>query len=81
MPTEPEDEFALVLPFDSDDPEFTRGVQVGMVYALTLPPEERPVTVLVGEDTAEMLVRLMEAGHRFTVADNGPGWLAVQVQP
>jgi hypothetical protein len=24
--------YGLVLPFDSDDPEFTRGVQIGMVW-------------------------------------------------
>lgn len=65
MPDDPDDErtFGLVLPFDTDDREFCRGVQVGSLWAQA---EHRPdaFTMLVYADADEMVARVLERTDR-----------------
>ena len=53
----------IVLPFDTDDPEFTRGVEIGMVYeALTrLPPEAVSYERTIHTSNLEMLLRVADS--------------------
>lgn len=68
-------DYGLLLPFDTDDPEFTRGVAIGMVWQMGCPsPAE---TVLVHSRSAEMLARMVDAGAALVIEDNGDEWLTV----
>jgi len=72
------DSFHLVLPFDSDDPAFARGVEVGMLHA-SLHDGQSPVCAMVHAENAEMMLRLAEAHGRSVRADDlGGDWLAVE---
>lgn len=55
-------EGGLVLPFDSDDPEFTRGVEVGIIYAAMryLPPEADRYVRTIHTSNLEMVLRMAE---------------------
>lgn len=67
-------EWALVLPFDTDERAFVRGFQLGAIWGRV----DRSGKVLVYADTAEMLVRILERyPDVFTVEDNGDEWIAV----
>lgn len=74
-----EADYSLVLPFDSDDREFVRGFQMGMVYARFAADDERG-DVIVYPDCAEMLVRMQERGWQFDVLPNGDDSLVVTVR-
>ncbi|MDE2101502.1 MAG: hypothetical protein KGL39_29925 [Patescibacteria group bacterium] len=55
--------WGLALAFDTDDPEFIRGVEVGMLYEqLTTNPEQQ--THIAHAANAEMVLRLAEACGR-----------------
>lgn len=55
--------WALALPFDTDNSEFVRGVEVGRVWEiLKNTPEEFEQTVHVSN--AEMMIRMAEAKER-----------------
>jgi hypothetical protein len=69
-------DFALMLPFDTDDPEFTRGFQAGIVLALSEP--EPTTELLVYATNAEMLARMMERGCKFSVREISDEWLSVE---
>lgn len=60
---EERDFYGLLLPFDSDDPEFTRGFEVGHVYTVCKLADE-PVTVTMHATNAEMAMRIGEATGR-----------------
>lgn len=72
-----DDEWGLSLPFDTDDPEFTRGFQVGMIYGKFFHPDEHG-EVIVSAENAEMLARLIERGAPIEVLDNGDEYLCVR---
>lgn len=69
--------FELVVGFDTDAPEFTRGVEIGMLYE-RLRSEDYPVSAVVHASNAEMVLRLAET---FAVSaksqDEGDEWLSV----
>lgn len=68
----------LALPFDTDDPEFRRGVEIGMLWA-RLEHEDR-FSATIHADNAEMILRVIEAkGVSFTASPLGEDWLAVTV--
>lgn len=72
-------EFALALPFDTDDPEFRRGVEIGMLWA-RLDHEDR-FSATIHADNAEMVLRVMEAKDvSFAASPLGEDWLAVTVR-
>jgi len=69
-------EFGLLLPFDVDDPEFSRGVEVGVIWASLQHTDERTFTAHA--TNAEMLLRSGEAldlPARSVELDDG--WLLV----
>lgn len=76
-----EDVGVPLLPFDSDDPLFIRGVEVGMMHA-RLSRDPGPVEATVHDANTEMVLRLAEAHDRDVIAvDLGEGWLAVEFGP
>jgi len=71
-------EFGLILPFDSDEPEFTRGFEVGQIWERLKhePIFEGPVHA----ENAEMVMRIAEAsGCEFSGDDAGFGWVQVRL--
>lgn len=81
--TESDDEkpnWGLVLAFDSDDPEFTRGFEAGLLWE-RLERDARADQLLRAENT-EMLMRMAESKHlTFRADDLGDGWMHVVVGP
>lgn len=71
--------YGLVLPFDSDDPEFTRGFEAGIIWERT---EEGPYSGLIHAENAEMVMRIAEArGMSFAAQDAGDDeWLNVVIR-
>lgn len=55
--------YELLLPFDTDNPEFIRGVEIGRLWeTLKNTPEEFEQTVHLSN--AEMVIRIAEAQRR-----------------
>lgn len=77
MSNDRKEAFGLALPFDTDEPEFRRGVEVGMMWThLQRYDGERSFTVHA--DCAEMAIRLGEAlGLNFSAEDLADGWVEV----
>jgi hypothetical protein len=72
-------DYSLVLPFDSDDPEFTRGFEAGMLWERMEHTDELEVTVHDGN--AEMIMRMCEArGWAFQGEQVADGWMHVQLR-
>lgn len=74
-------EWALVLPFDSDDPTFVRGVEVGRLYEMALRCPEQ-FDQLIHASNAEMALRIGEAVGRHVSASDvaeADEWLSLQV--
>lgn len=71
------DEYTLAIAFDTDDAEFCRGVEVGMIYGRLL-AEPRPVLAVVHASNAEMMLRLAEAtSTSVRSVDLDEDWLEV----
>lgn len=70
-------EYGLVLPFDSDDSEFTRGFEAGMLYQrLEL---ETHFEVTMSAANAEMAMRIAQVrGVKYEGTDLGDDWLNVR---
>jgi hypothetical protein len=70
--------WGCVLPFDTDDPEFARGVEVGMLYAeLTCTGEFEGI---VRGSNTEMVMRIAEKRGLPFVADSLDGdWFVVRI--
>lgn len=82
MPSQSDDHgnYGLALPFDSDDPEFTRGVEIGRLWEQFKQPVAFEQTIHV--ENAEMVLRILEATHRrghvdFTADD---AWMVLVVE-
>jgi hypothetical protein len=71
--------YGLLLAFDSDDPEFARGVEIGILFERL----ERDGCLdhqTVTAANAEMVIRLAEAkGLPFRADALGDGWLSVSI--
>lgn len=78
MPGHASDGYSLVLQLDSDDPEFRRGVEIGMLWARL---EYEPVVqATVHADTAEMVIRIAEARDvPFSAEQLDGDWLEVTI--
>ncbi len=73
-----EAEYGLVLAFDSDDPEFTRGFEAGQLWERL--ERDGYAGQLIHTENAEMVMRMAEAkGLAFTAGDVGDGWMQVAV--
>lgn len=72
--------YGLALAFDSDDPEFARGVEVGRLWEQLKDPEPLEQTIHAGN--VEMAVRMAEAtGRRMVVEDSpDPCWVHLRVE-
>ena len=71
-------EYSLALPFDTDEPAFRRGVEIGHLWARVLECEPAPVREMVHADCAEMVMRIAEArGLPFSAEPVGDDWLSV----
>lgn len=73
----------LVLPFDTEEPEFRRGVEIGMLWArLSDAPAWEPVSATVHADCAEMLIRCAEAAQReWETTTHGDEWITIEFGP
>jgi hypothetical protein len=66
--------FGLVLPFDSDDPEFCRGVEAGRLWEQLNAGE--PVEQTIHATNAEMAIRMCETLDReFSAAELDETWI------
>jgi hypothetical protein len=74
----PEGAFSLALPFDTDNADFRRGVEAGMLWeAVRRSPV---VSMLIHADNAEMAIRIAEAARKpFTAEDCGADWIDVTI--
>jgi hypothetical protein len=71
-------EYGLVLPFDSDDPEFTRGFEAGMLYMSLGDKHVTKITQLLHVENAEMVIRMCELfDWSFTAEDLSDEWLQI----
>ena len=68
----------LILPFDTDDPQFVRGVEVGAIWQL-LESGVRPVEATVHVSNAEMMLRIADAAGATVQSEdwNDDTWLRV----
>lgn len=84
-----ESTYGLVLAFDTDDPEFVRGFQVGIIWGAT---EHGAWEGMVEGANTEMVMRIAEArGMRFVAEPAGEvevdgrmvdsGWFQVRIAP
>ncbi len=73
-----DEEYSLLLPFDSDDREFVRGVQIGMVFERFGVSGRADIPVYA--ECAEMLARMRECGLEFIVSEVSDGWLIVEAK-
>lgn len=72
--------WGLVLAFDTDEPEFTRGVEAGMLWERL--ERDGCAAQLVSAANAEMVMRMAEARRlEFRADDLGGGWLHVVIGP
>lgn len=73
-------EFGLALAFDSDDPEFRRGVEAGMIWQRL--EQEQAFECYLHPENAEMCMRIAEAkGVSFKAEPAGDEWLWVTFRP
>jgi len=75
-----ETEYGLVLAFDSDDQEFTRGFEAGQLWERL--ERDGFVHQLIHAENAEMVMRMAESRDRgltFTAEDVGNGWMQVTI--
>ena len=70
--------YALALAFDTDDPQFVRGVEIGKLYErLALDPDAHEQTVHVAN--AEMVLRIGEAlGREVESEEHDDVWMTVR---
>ena len=70
--------FTCVLGFDTDDPEFARGVELGrLLERLRVEPD--PLSELVHISNAEMVLRVGDALRRPVIGEEYDGtWMIVR---
>jgi hypothetical protein len=70
--------YGLILAFDSDDAEFTRGFEAGQLWERL--ERDGYAGQLIHAENAEMVMRMAESkGLVFTAKDVGDGWMQVAV--
>lgn len=74
--------YGLVLAFDSDDPAFVRGVEIGRLWEMLKPEDGVIEGEIVHTSNAEMVLRMAEATDRpVRSTELGDGWLSVTFGP
>jgi hypothetical protein len=67
-------EYGLILPFDSDEPEFVRGFEAGRLYEQLHGDE--PFSQTIHASNAEMAMRMCEAvGRDFSADQVDHNWI------
>ena len=67
----------LICPFDSDEPEFARGVEVGILWERLKSGE--PCSAMVHAGNVEMIMRIAETfGMGFCAEDLSDEWIRVE---
>lgn len=61
-------EYTLVLPFDTDSPEFVRGVEVGRIWE-HMKHEDEAFEVTIHTNNSEMVMRMAEASGRVVASE------------
>jgi hypothetical protein len=78
----PERFFRPILPFDSDSPEFTRGFEIGRLWAKLREHPNEPIEEWLHASNAEMVLRVAEATGRTVMSkETGDNWLKVSFEP
>ncbi len=71
--------FSLVLPFDTDDPEFCRGVEAGRLWEQLKTGEEIQLTIHASN--SEMALRMCETLEReFSAEVLNETWIELRVE-
>lgn len=71
-------EYGLILPFDTDDTEFARGVEAGILWQRL--EQEPGVQTAITAKNAEMVMRIAEArGLPFSAEPLTDEWLSVTI--
>lgn len=74
-----EENYSLVLPFDTDDPEFCRGVEAGRLWEQLKFGEE--VHQTIHATNSEMAIRMCEALNRtFSAEVLDETWVELHVE-
>ena len=69
--------YVKVLQFDTDSPEFIRGVEVGRIWE-RLKNEDEEVLVMIHATNAEMIMRISEATDRPVISEeHDDRWMTV----
>jgi hypothetical protein len=69
----------LLLPFDTDNEDFTRGFEAGHVWTRLRDSGFEQTTFTVHAENAEMMLRIAEAlGVTVQSEELGDGWLEVE---
>lgn len=72
--------YSLVLAFDSDDPEFTRGFEAGRLWE-RIQKDHTTWSQLIHVTNAEMVMRMCESeGRIFTAKDVDETWVEVTIE-
>lgn len=70
--------YSPLLPFDSDDPEFTRGFEAGRLWEQLRDPE--PFEQTIHASNAEMAIRMCETREReFEAVELDDDWMELKV--
>jgi len=68
----------MLLPFDTDEPEFARGFEAGRLWTLLREQPDQELEANVSVENAEMVMRIAEATGRHVRSEElGSGWLHV----
>lgn len=79
MDDEHDDTYGLILAFDSDDPEFTRGFELGQLWE-RLERDNYLHQPLVHAANAEMFIRMAEAkGLPFSAEPVDDEWMSITI--
>jgi hypothetical protein len=74
-------DYSLALPFDTDDPQFRRGVEIGMLWERVQAARHfgaTGISATLHPDCAEMVIRIAEsAGLGWTCEMTGDDWMTV----
>ncbi len=75
-----EDSYKPLLEFDTDNPEFARGVEIGRLWEQFKQPEEFAQTIHASN--AEMVMRIGEVtGRKYTAKESGdPEWMFLHLE-
>jgi hypothetical protein len=76
-------DFGLLLPFDTDEPEFCRGFEAGRLWALLGSEPHEEIEEYAHATNAEMLIRMGEATGRVVTAElmADDCWVFVKFEP